>query len=462
MNNSANLQQQPLMWWMILCAGIGGILYGYDVGVFSGAMPFIKTSIFSQDLSVTQINQLLGWLGGAVFAGSLVGTLITGYLSDRFGRRLMIMVASLIFFVGIGLILITHNFFELFLGRIVLGLGVGVVQVSVPAYLTEIAPATIRGKSVTVFQLFLTTGILLAYFVDLLFTPSGNWRAMFGMILIPSFILFISMLFLPESPRWLIANRRKERALKILQKIRRPGAAELELHEIIADLKTANKARWRDLFTKTLLLPLSLAIFVAIFNQLTAINGFLQYAPDVFNQAGIKSANSAMLGTVGLGTINLLGTLLAMYLIDKVGRRKLVITGTAGIVLSYTFLAITMNLALPITIQGLMAIIGLLFFVVFFAIGPGVVVWLAISELFPIQLRSRGIAVGLFASSLSAWLVTTVFLSIKQHLGLSGTYISFAACTLVYCLVCWKFLPETKGKSLEKVQEELQAKRQRS
>lgn len=459
-NLVTNPRHKSLTFWMIVLSGIGGILYGYDVGVFSGAMPFIKTSIF-KGLDPVTMNRYIGIIGGAVFAGGLIGTLITGYLADKFGRRNMIIVSCVIFLLGIFLITQAVSFEGLLAARLLLGIGVGIVAVVVPLYLAEVAPTHIRGKGVTVFQLFLTIGILLAYLVDLYFTPTGNWKAMFAVITIPAMILLISMFVLPQSPRWLVSKFRYTKALQILHRIRDAKDAEAELIQIKRSIEEVEKNKgtygtWKELFSKRLAMPLFLAIFVAIFNQFTAINGFLQYAPEVFREAGLHSTSGSMMGTIGLGSINFIVTAIALMLIDKAGRRKLVLIGTAGIVVSYAFLACLHYFHLPDHLNGLLSLVGLLAMVASFAIGPGVVVWLAISELFPTEVRGKGMSLGLFASSLAAWLVTSVFLEVQRQIGLQGSYWLFGACTLVYFLVVWKFLPETNQKSLEDVQHEIQ------
>lgn len=454
-------RHKTLTFWMIVLSGIGGILYGYDVGVFSGAMPFIESTIFN-GLSPDTLAKYMGIIGGAVFGGGLIGTLIAGYLADQFGRRNMIIVSCIIFLAGIFCIIEANSFVSLLIARLLLGVGVGIVAVVVPLYLAEVAPTHLRGTGVTVFQLFLTIGILLAYLIDWVFTPSGNWRAMFGVIIVPTLILLASMFVLPQSPRWLVSKSRDQTALKILQRIRGLADGERELVEIkkiVSETEALNKTygSWGALFTRRLIMPLSLAIFVAIFNQFTAINGFLQYAPAVFAKAGFESSSGAMMGSIGLGTINFLVTAIALTLIDKVGRRTLVLVGTTGIVISYIFLGSLQFMGLTAQMNGLLSLIGLLAMVASFAIGPGVVVWLAISELFPTAVRGKGMAIGLFASSLSAWLVTSLFLAVQHAIGLGGSYWIFAVCTAIYFLVVWKFLPETNQKSLEDVQKELQS-----
>jgi sugar porter (SP) family MFS transporter len=428
---------------IVFCAGLGGILYGYDIGVISGALLFIQKTIVMTD------NQV-GFIVGAVLTGGLVGTLITGPLADRFGRRTMIIIACLIFTVGLVFVLLSNSFVTLLIARLLLGIAVGVVAVAVPLYLTEIAPASIRGRSVTLFQLLLTFGILLAYFVDLLFVPSGNWRGMFAVILIPSSILLISMLFLPETPRWLLSKNRKEQARQVLYRTRSATEAERELALIVDNLKVTGGS-WKALFARSLWFPLMVALVIATCNQLTGINVLLQYAPLVIKSSGLSSQIGAMLGTIGIGAINFFGTIVSFFLIDRFGRKKLLIIGTAGIVLSYSALGIVASI-LPVgPLQAELTLLGFFAFIFFFAIGPGVVVWLAISELLPTKVRGKAVALSLFVNSLAASILSTIFLAIKDNLGNSGTYFLFAGFTTIYFFVAYFWLPETKGKTLEEI-----------
>lgn len=439
-NNSHKL----FTYFVIACAGLGGILYGYDIGVISGALLFVQKTIPMTD-------QQTGFIVGAVLTGGLVGTLITGPLADWFGRKKMILLACLVFIAGIIMILISNDLITLFAARLLLGVGVGVVAVAVPLYLTEIVPAYIRGRSVTIFQLLLTFGILLAYFVDLLFTPSGNWRGMFAVILIPASLLFLGMLFLPETPRWLLSKNKVEKAQTVLLKTRSRVEAQDEFNQIKESLKTTENS-WKTLFSKVFWLPLVVSLLIATFNQLTGINVLLQYAPLVIKNAGLESALGSMFGTVGIGFINFLATILAFFLIDKFGRKRLLIIGTAGIIISYLYLGFLPHFFPVGKLQAELSLLGFFGFIFFFAIGPGVVVWLAMSELLPTKVRGKALALALFVNSLAAAILSTVFLSIKDALGLSGTYFLFAGFTIIYFLVACFLLPETKNKSLEEIQ----------
>lgn len=423
---------------------VGGILYGYDIGVISGALLFIHNTI---PLTDTQLSLIVG----AVLGGGLAGTLLAGPLGDRFGRRFLIFFSSIIFIFGISFILLAKTFLLLFAARLLLGIGVGIISVAVPLYVAEIVPSRDRGKYVTFFQLLLTFGIVLAYFVDLIFTPSGNWRAMFAVLLVPSIILLLGVFFLPETPRWLLANHQEDKARAILQRIphRRTVdetvlAIQQSLHEV--------KGSWREFFSAQFFLPTTIAILIAVFNQLTGINSFLQYAPLILKNAGIDSNLVSMLGSAGIGILNFLFTMLAIGLIDTLGRRPLLLTGIAGVVAAEVYLGAINYFMGSSAYAGIFSLIGLLIYIVFFAIGPGVVVWLAISELFPTRLRGKGIALSLFFSSLSATLLAMFFLPLVKTIGMGCAYWLFASFTLAYFFVAYYLLPETKSRTLEEIQ----------
>jgi SP family galactose:H+ symporter-like MFS transporter len=438
-------KQNLFVIWVAMLVSVGGILYGYDIGVISGALLFINNSIPMSDGKLSLV-------GAAVLMGGLFGTLLAGPVGDRLGRRLLIAASSVVFIIGVIIILIADSFMQIFLSRVLLGIAVGAILVAVPLYVTEIVPSENRGKYVTFFQLMLTFGIVLAYFVDLLFTSSGNWRAMFSVLLIPSILLFFGSLFLPETPRWLLANNLEREARRVLIKVRNSYSLIDEDIKVIKDSLQEVKGTWRELFSRKLLVPSFIALSVAIFNQLTGINSFLQYAPILLKQTGINSNIVSMIGTVGIGMLNFLFTIIAIMLIDSLGRRPLLLVGTFGVVVSQIFLGM-INYFIPDSINaGLLSLIGLLLYIIFFAVGPGVVVWLVISELFPTQVRGKGIAICLFMNSLVSALLAAFFLPLVDMVGIAKTYWLFAGFTLGYFLIVYFFLPETKAKSLEEIQ----------
>ncbi len=438
------MNHRVLVFLMVICSGLGGILYGYDIGVISGALLFIRKTIPMNDFQI-------GIIVGAVLGGGFIANLITGSLADLFGRRTMIIIASLVFIIGIVAILETQSFVWLLVSRLILGIGVGIVSVAVPLYLSEVAPTRVRGMSVTVFQLFLTFGIVLAYFVDLLFTPSGNWHGMFAVLFIPSLLLLIAMLYLPESPRWLVANKKNDQAKNVLSRTRPHFEAQIEL-EAIHDSLTQSKSSWGELFSAKLILPLFIAMFIAASNQLTGINSILQYAPLIIKKAGIHSHTLLMKDTVVIGLVQFITCILALFLIDKVGRKALLIIGTGGLIVADTFLALVAHSHISLHLQGVFQLAGLIAWIIFYAIGPGVVVWLVFAELLPTRVRGRGVALCLFFNSLCSAVLSSVFLPIIDHIGMANTYWLLGFFTLLYFLVAVFLLPETKGKSLEEIQ----------
>lgn len=426
----------------MLC-GLGGILYGYDIGVISGALVFIEHSIHLTTLQI-------GLVVGSVFFGGLLGTLIASPVADYCGRRYAIMLACVLFAAGIGLILVATGFVALVVARLCLGMGIGVVAVAVPLYIAELMPAARRGRYVTFFQLFLTFGILLAYAVDLYFAPTGNWHAMFAVVLIPAVILFSAICVLPESPRWLLRQGLRKAALSVLQRTHSMEQAVKEINNINNSLQR-NVVSWRDLLTTMRWGVLLVALAVAVLNQGTGINAILQYAPVMLKSAGLSSHSASMMGAVSIGMVQLVVTIIAVWIVDKVGRRPLMIVGTGGIFLvniALMFLALQAPFSAS---SGWLALIGLMIFIVFYAIGPGVVVWLVISELFPTVVRSKGMALCLFFNSLTGSFLTTAFPVLQQYFGVAGVYALCACFSLCYVLVVIYGLPETKSKSLEQI-----------
>jgi SP family galactose:H+ symporter-like MFS transporter len=432
--------------WIAGLVSIGGILYGYDIGVISGALLFIHNSI---PMSDTQT----GLIVGAVLGGGLFGTLLAGPIADHFGRRSLIAAACVVFLIGISSILLANSFLIMFSARLFLGVGVGMIAVAVPLYVAEIVPSKDRGKYVTIFQLLLTFGIVLAYFVDLAFTPSGNWRGMFAVLFIPTIILLLGTLVLPETPRWLLAHNQSKKARETLLRMRQSEAeVDADMLAIQGSLHEV-QGSWRELFSTSLWIPSTLAVIVSIFNQLTGINSFLQYAPLLLKEAGINSNFVSMIGSAGIGILNFIFTIVAIMLIDSVGRRPLLLVGVFGVALAEFYLG-AVNYFMPASAYtGMLSLIGLLFYIVFFAIGPGVVVWLVISELFPTRIRGKGIALCLFFNSLASTTLAVFFLPLMKYLGMGETYWFFGLLTVIYFLAVWLFLPETKKMSLEEIQD---------
>jgi MFS transporter, SP family, galactose:H+ symporter len=433
--------------FMIIVSAIGGALYGYDLGIISGAMAFMNKDIAMSD---TQLHMM----PGAVLFGGAFATLITGPLCDWYGRRKMIIAAAIVFLLGVVIIATAVNFTELLAGRIIQGFGVGVVTIAIPLYLAEAVPPTVRGEAICTFQLLLTAGILLSSLVGLYFTRTGEWRDMFWSALAPGFLLLFGGFILPESPRWLCLKGENEKALTALKKSRSEAAAEQELKQMQISLQSSvsDQNKPISLWQKQFLKPLLIVLAVACLGQLTGINSFLQLAPTILKNAGLGSDMIAMIGNTAITGLNFIVTIVALFLIDRLGRRFLLCLGTFGVVLALAYSGAIFYFLQPSELKGILLLAGILGFILFFAIGPGVVIWMVISELLPLRIRSSGMAVALFLNSMTSAILATVFLGLADKIGFFGVFWLCAFFTLLYFLTVFFFVPETKNKTLEEIE----------
>lgn len=434
--------------FVFLFAAIGGVLYGYDIGIISGALLFIH-----QDIPMS--HQQASFLVASVLGGGAFATLLSGYLADVFGRRRMIRIAALIFIVGVLFVILANSFMMLFLGRLVQGIGVGIVTIVVPLYLAESVPTHLRGRGIAIFQLLLTVGILLATLVDFALTSTGNWRAMFLSALVPGVIMFWGSFYLSDSPRWLCLKGRFDQALKVLTKTRRPEEAKRELADMQARLQQQalrSGSFLSELNNKKTLLPLTLVFSVAILAQLTGINTWLQYSAVMLKAMGLSKNTSAMFGSTLITCLNVGMTVIALFLVDRIGRRPLLCVGTLGTALSLMLMGVIAYLVPASFLKGELMLAGLLLFILFFAVGPGVLIWVMISELLPSHVRSRGMAIALFLNSITSTLLASVFLNLVDHIGFSGVFVFCGGFSFIYFLVVYRFVPETSGKTLEEIE----------
>jgi sugar porter (SP) family MFS transporter len=428
-------------------AAIGGLLFGYDTGVISGAILFIKEQ-FQLDSTMQEFTV------SVVLVGALVGAALGGILGDRFGRRHMIILSAIIFLLGALLTALTPNLSILIFGRIIVGVGIGIASFISPMYISEVAPKSIRGTLVFLNQLALTLGILLAYLVDYLFTTvPGGWRWMLGLAVIPALVLGLGMVKMPNSPRWLIMKHRGGQARTVLAKIRGTAAVDAELAEIHDSLATEGSSSWSDLFKPALRLPLIIGIGLAIFQQVTGINTVIYYAPTILEFSGIKSVAVSILGTTGIGVINVIFTIVGAWLVDRAGRRPLLLISLSGMAISLGLLALAFQLPQLASSLGMAVVVILMLYVASFAIGLGPVFWLLISEIYPLNVRSKAMSVATVANWGANLIVAVTFLSIVQVLGRPGAFWLYAALTVASVLFTYKLVPETKNRTLEQIQE---------
>ncbi|MCP5491951.1 MAG: MFS transporter [Chlamydiales bacterium] len=404
-----------LLWTMGLIVPLGGLLFGYNTAVISSALLFLK-----HDFSFTTLQQEL--LVSIILIGALLGASVAGMLSDRLGRKPVIILSDVFFIIGGLTLLLADDLFALLIGRLIAGVGVGLASVTVPLYLAELSPPKSRGALVTLNQLAITVGILLAYLVGLFESGDQSWRIMFGLSIIPAVIQLLGMFLLPETPNYLTVTK---------------------------EPKSRNKAFFKKTMTGALIVGLGLAIL----QQITGINTVIYYANQIFELAGFGTNISAIWASVGVGIVNVVATLFSVWLLDRVGRRPLLLVGVAGMTLSLLALATTFWLNIPS--ESYLSVISLMLYVAAFAIGLGPVAWLIISEIYPHQIRGRAMSLAIFANWVSNYIVSLTFLTLIEKITSAGAFFLYAAiCGFAFYFV-FRFVPETKGKTLKQIEKDL-------
>ncbi len=418
---------------------LGGFLFGYNTSVISGALLFL-----TQQFSLTTFQE--GLAVSIILIGALLGALCAGSLADRFGRRMITLLTALIFIIGIWAVVIASSFDMFLWGRFITGLGVGLASLTVPLYLAEIAPSHCRGAFVAMNQLAITIGIFAAYTIDYLFTPEAAWRSMFAVALIPAAIQFLGMLIFPESPSWLLAHGHREKAVLVFKRLRLDKGWEKDIGEIKTIPASREQIGWKGLLKPPIRAAVVIGLLLSIFQQITGINTVIYYAPKIFQNVGYPSASSTLFATMGIGAINVLFTLISVWLIDRIGRRPLLLIGVGGMVISLltlSYVFFTQSAAIE-----LFAVVSLMSYVAFFAIGLGPIAFVILSEIYPLQVRGRAMSLSIFANWLFNYLVSLTFLDLVQRLGSAGTFCLYAVIGILAFWFVYRFIPETKGKRL--------------
>lgn len=418
-----------------------GLLFGYDTGVVSGAILYLK-----QEFRLSSEAQEL--IVSIALAGAAIGAAFGGVLADRYGRRRVIIVNAVVLIVGSLVAGLAPSPAWLIVGRLLIGSAIGVASFVAPLYLSEMAPAPMRGAIVSLNQLAITAGILLAYLVDFVFAYPGGWHWMFGLGAVPALVLAVGMMFLPSSPRWLVMQDRLKEARLVVQRVQ-ATSADRELAEIRASL-SHQKAGVAVLLSPQLRMPLMIGMLLAALQQVTGINTVIYYAPTIFQFAGFNSAQGAILATAGVGFVNMFATIIALWLIDRVGRRPLLLVGEAGmmaslIVLGAGFLHGSGDIG-RITAVCLMSYVG------FFAIGLGPVFWLLIAEIYPLRVRGLAMSAATVVNWTTNLFVALTFLSLVDHVGRPAAFWLYALFSAGAVAFTWRWLPETKGKTLEEIE----------
>jgi sugar porter (SP) family MFS transporter len=435
--------------WTAAITALGGLLFGYDTGVVSGALLFLHTSFGAMSSFDKEL------VTGLLLVGASVGAVGSGRLADKIGRRPVILLTAGDFIIGVLGAAFSPTFVFLVVMRFVIGLAVGSASMVVPLYISEVAPPRIRGALVSFNQLAITSGILVSFLVDYGLSSSEDWRLMFGLATIPAVLLFIGMLTQAESPAWLIAHGRTDEARKVLARVRARGHdVEGEIAEVSA--LSGGRASYRELLQPGVRKLVVVGVLLAIFQQITGINTVIYYAPTLLHQAGFGSSAS-LLANVGNGVVNVAMTVLAIKLIDKVGRRVLLIAGTTGMALALFVIAITFAVGGDhlSTAASLIAVASLVVYTGSFAIGLGPVFWLLISEIYPMKIRGLSMSVATMANWGANFVVAVSFLTLLNAISNAGTFFLMAALTMMALAYFWKTVPETKGLSLEQIERNL-------
>ena len=449
MDSKSSQRKRMVSMAVMIFAAIGGVLYGYDLGVIAGALLFVQQEI---PMTVQQVSFLVG----AVLFGGALATLVSGPLADWLGRKLLIMLSSAIFLVGVLLVVVADTYSTLLIGRVVQGIGVGIITIVVPLFLSESVPAALRGRGVCIFQLLLTAGILLAGVIDDLFIASGDWRGMFMMSAIPGIIMFLGCFFLDNSPRWLVMKGHDKKALEVLEKSRSPQEAIQELEEIqkLRMLGDYNATRFQieSIWQKRFLVPFFIVLGVAALNQLIAVNSLLQLGPTILRQMGFDSDLMAMLGSTAVMGVNFIVTLLVVGFVDKLERRLLYGIGTGGLAIALIYCGFITHYFPAGMEKGYLLLAGMLGFILFYAMGPGLLVWVVLAELLPLRIRSSGMAIALCANSLISAGWASLFLDVADKFGYDRVFWLCGIFGVMYCLLVSFAIPKTKGKSLEEIE----------
>jgi sugar porter (SP) family MFS transporter len=426
-------------------AALGGLLFGYDTGIIASALLFIR-----EDFALSSFEQ--GMVVAAVPVGAIFGAALAGALSDRYGRRRMILLAAGLFVAGSAVSALSQGATVLIVARVFIGFAIGLASATCPVYISEVAPANMRGRLVTLFQLAVTVGILVAYLVGLAFEPSGSWEGMLAVGAIPALLLGAGILAMPQSPRWLVMIGDSVQARKELLELREHVD---EVDEELAEIEQAigaEKGSWSDLRAPAVKAALVVGVGLAVLQQVTGINTVIYYAPTIIQGTGIDSDSAAILASIGVGVVNVLATVLALYLVSRYGRRPLLVIGVAGMAIALVMLGLAFEVGSGGEGLAGLAVIALMVYVAAFAISLGPIFWILNAEIYPLKARGHAAGVGTMANWMSNFVVSLTFLPLLNELGEAPTFWLYAAVGVFTIFFCLRFVPETKGKQLEEIE----------
>ena len=452
MNNAKTLTT-PYLLGITLVATLGGLLFGYDTAVISGAIGPLATR-FGLGPAGT------GWAAACALIGCILGVAIAGETADRLGRKRALILAAVLFFVSAAGTALPRDLNQFIVFRILGGVGVGIASMTSPMYIAEVSPARIRGRMVSINQLAIVSGMLIVYFVNYFIALQGDdawnvqigWRWMFGSEALPALALLVLMCLVPETPRWLCKQGRQDSARRVLERVGGPAHAETELAEIDTALRQESGSL-RQLFQPGMRFVLAIGVALAVLQQVTGINVFLYYAPEIFKKLG-TGTNAALLQTVVVGAVNMLFTWVAIRSVDKLGRKPLMLIGAAGMGICLLGLGFA-SYAQRVEAWALIFVLG---YIACFALSLGPVVWVVLSEIFPTSIRGRAMSIATFCLWTANFFVSQTFPMMNENEFLLTRFHGafpfwvYGALCGVTVLFVWRFVPETKGKTLEEIE----------
>ena len=449
--------------FLSVVAALGGFLFGYDTAVISGTIAQV-----TEQFGLDALQQ--GWYVGCALIGSIIGVLFAGILSDKFGRKSTMILSAVLFSTSAIGCAVCADFNQLVIYRIIGGVGIGVVSIISPLYISEVAVAQYRGRLVSLYQLAVTIGFLGAYLVNYqllsysvsnpdvstgwwnLIFVSEVWRSMLGMETLPAIMFFIIIFFIPESPRWLILKGKEEKATNILERIYTSSKEALfQLTETKSVLSSESKSEWKLLLQPDIRKAVIIGVCIAMLGQFMGVNAVLYYGPSIFENAGLSGGDS-LFYQVLVGLVNTLTTILALVIIDKVGRKKLVYYGVSGMVISLILIATYFIYGESWGISSIFLLVFFLFYVFCCAVSICAVVFVLLSEMYPTRVRGLAMSIAGFALWIGTYLIGQLTPWMLQNLTPAGTFILFAIMCVPYMLIVWKLVPETTGKSLEEIE----------
>jgi SP family galactose:H+ symporter-like MFS transporter len=446
-----NLKRPYFLYWVAGVGSLGGLLFGYDTGVISGALLFINET-FQPSLIIQE------FIVSSVVLGALLSAVLSGAWADRYGRRSMLLIAALLYILGTTASCLANSITVLISGRFIIGLAIGISSYTAPLFISEMAPAKHRGALVLLNAIAITGGEAIAFLLNYALAADHAWRLMFAIGLIPALGLLLGMLCLVETPHWLILKGRVASAAELLQRIHYGQDITMELNDIRHSF-SLRQSNWRLLFAKTTRPVLIIGIVLGIFQQFFGINTIMYYGPTIFQAANFHSTQAQLLATFGMGIVNMVVSAVCVLLIDRVGRRKLLLIGSAMAAMSLAMVGLAFNYIHSNHLAQWVAVLGLMSYIMGYCISVGSLFWLIIAEIFPLSIRGLGMSLATAVQWAANFIVSMTFLSIIHYIGPSHTFWLYGAMAALCFIYCYLWVPETKGISLERIEQNLAAGR---